>query len=171
MSCLLVSVIFLLFPAWPPTKRSWKVQRSRQPCLWFTLPQLKHWGGKEGHHFSEKWRVSTNCEVSDRERIPRREGDPRASFLAKYVWLGICGAVLALRGFCPTRLPVGRGISASFGLIFLGEVGMLGEAGIQMCLTAGQLLVSWAVSRRAGRLLPSTGRSVSGAKKLHCPQI
>lgn len=59
-----------------------------------------------------------------------------------HVWLGTCGALLALRGFCPARLPVAREISASFGLMFLGEVGMLGEAGIQLCLTAGQLLVS-----------------------------
>lgn len=84
------------------------------------------------------------------------------------VWVGISRALLAFGGFCPTQLPALGGTSASFGLTFpTGEVGTVGEAGSQLCLTAGQLPVSCAVSRRARRLLPSTGSSVTFGKKIH----
>ena len=81
-------------------------------------------------------------------------------------------ALLALRGLCPTRLSALRGISKSSGLTFpTGEAGILGEARSQLCLTAGQLPVSYTITRRARRLLPSTGSSGSFAKKLHPPEF
>lgn len=51
--------------------------------------------------------------------------------------------LLASGGFCPTQLSVLRGFSGSSGLTFwMGEDRMLGEAGRQLCFTAGQLLFS-----------------------------
>lgn len=57
--------------------------------------------------------------------------------------MGISKALLPLGGFCPAWFSELRGVSGSFGLTFLmGEDGMLGEAGRQLCFTAGQLLFS-----------------------------
>lgn len=77
------------------------------------------------------------------------------------VWVGIIRELLCFKRFCPTRLSALRGISASFGLTFgMGDAGMLGEAGSQLCLTSVQLPVSYAVSRQARCLLLSIGSSV-----------
>lgn len=59
----------------------------KQPTLSVIhTPPAKLLRRKGGTSFLRKWGISTNCEVSDGERIPRNEGELRSSCLVENLW-------------------------------------------------------------------------------------